>query len=67
MIMYLIKKEFTMATRKGSHATLRRDRVSVTIPAGNGRLKIGLFLGVLSRAGIDRQEFVDDYNDGIVK
>ncbi len=61
MIRYLIRKEFTTTSRKGSHVTLRRDHVPVTVPAGNGKLKVGLLLGVLDKAGIDRKEFVDDH------
>lgn len=67
MIKYLIKKEFSIATRKGSHVTLRSDHASVTIPAGNDRLKIGLLLGVLDKTGIDREDFLNDYNDGMLK
>ena len=67
MIKYLIKQNFTIATRKGSHVTLRRDYLSVTIPARNSRLKIGLLLGVLNKADINKEKFMDDWNHGIVK
>ncbi len=67
MIKYLIRKEFTITSRKGSHVTLRRDHVPVTVPAGNNKLKIGLLLGVLDKAGIGREEFVEDHSSGIAK
>lgn len=67
MIKYLIKKEFSISTRKGSHVTLRCNRIPVTIPAGNKKLKIGLFLGVLNKAKISKEEFISDFNNGLVK
>ena len=67
LIKYLIKKEFSISTRKGSHVTLRRDYISVTIPAGNNKLKIGLLLGVLNKAEINKEKFVNDCNNGLVK
>ena len=61
MIKYLIKKEFSISTRKGSHVTLRHDHIPVTVPAGNNKLKTGLLLGVLNKAGISKEEFVNDF------
>ena len=67
MIKYLIKKEFSISTRKGSHVTLRYDHIPVTVPAGNNKLKIGLLLGVLNKAGISKEDFVNDFNSGFIK
>jgi len=66
-IKYLIKNDFVIATRKGSHITLRHDHISVTIPAGNNILKIGLLRGVLNKAEIHKEKFVNDYMNGLVK
>ena len=67
LIKYLIQNGFAISTRKGSHITLRNDHISVTVPAGNNRLKIGLLLGVLNKAEIHKEKFVGDYAGGLVK
>ena len=67
MIKYLIKKEFSISTRKGSHVTLRCNNIFTTVPAGNRILKIGLLLQILADASIERKEFEKDYNNGFVK
>ena len=67
MVKYLIKKGFSVSSRKGSHVTLRCDHISITIPAKTKRLKIGLQLGVLNKAEIHKDVFVSDYNKGLVK
>jgi len=68
MISYLIKKGFVITSRKGSHATLRKDNNKfTTIPVGNIKLKPGLTLGILGDIGITKKEFVNDYQQGIIK
>ena len=67
MIRYLIKKGFSIKSRKGSHATLRRDNAFTTIPARNNMLKTGLLLGILGDIMMNREEFVNDYDNGLVK
>ena len=67
LIKYLVRNGFAISTRKGSHVTLRHDHVSVTVPAGNARLKIGLLLGVLGKAGICKEKLVDDFMEGLVR
>lgn len=67
MIKYLIKKEFTISTRKGSHVTLRHNNIFTTVPAGNKILKIGLLLQILTDANIERKEYEADYNNGYIK
>ncbi len=42
MIRYLIRKEFTITNRKGSHVTLRRDHVPVTDHGQNIENKIAI-------------------------
>ncbi len=67
MIKYLTRKGFSITSRKGSHVTLRKNNTFTTVPAGNNILKIGLLLGILGDAMINREEFVNDYNIGFVK
>ena len=67
MIKYLIKKNFVVSARKGSHVTLRCNRIPITIPAGNNKLKIGLLLAVLYKAEISKKQFVNDFNKELVK
>ena len=67
MIKYVTKKGFTILRQKGSHIRLRKDKISTTIPAGNNILKIGTLLAILHDCEITRDEFVMDYNNGLVK
>ena len=67
MANYLIRKEFVIIRRKGSHATLRKDNKIVTIPIHNTKLKPGLTLGILGDVEISKEEFVNDFNSGLVK
>ena len=67
MIKYLIKREFSITSRKGSHVTLRQKNAFTTVPAGNKILKIGLQLQILTDASIGRNEFEKDYDNGLVK
>ncbi len=65
MIRYLVKKRFTILRQRGSHVRLRKDSMFVTVPAGNSRLKTGTLLGLLGEIGIDRDEFIQDYENGL--
>ena len=67
MIKYLTKKEFFVINRKGSHVSLTNKNRFTTVPAGNTRLKIGTLLAILQDSMITREEFVKDYNIGLVK
>ncbi len=67
MIKYVTKKGFIILRQKGSHVRLRKDSIFITIPAGNNTLKIGTLLGLLGEMLIDRDEFIRDYNNGLVK
>jgi len=67
MIKYLTQKGFSITHRKGSHVTLRKNNTFTTVPAGNNTLKTGLLLGILGDVMISREEFVNDYNVGLVK
>ncbi len=47
--------------------TLRNeDRVTV-VPAGNKKLRIRTQFSILLYAGIDKEEFIDDYEHDLVK
>ncbi len=67
MIKYLIKNGYVVTHRKGSHVTLRNNELFTTIPAKNHKLGIGLLLKILSNITISREEFIEDYDSGIIK
>lgn len=67
MIKYLDKKGFAVTRRKGSHATLSSQHTILTVPAGTSKLKIGLLMGLLRTARIEKEEFVSDHNKGLTK
>ena len=67
LIRYLIRKGFSTKSQRGSHIKLKRDDVTVIIPAGNKRIKPGLLLKILRTAEISRDEFIADHDGGIVK
>ena len=67
MIKYLTKRGFFISHRKRSHVSLTNQNIFTTIPAGNNRLKIETLLAILQDSMITREEFVKDYNIGLVK
>ena len=70
LIKYLInKKEFRISHRKGSHVSLRNDstRRFTSVPSKNDELGIGLIGQILDDCGITREEFIHDYQKGLVK
>ncbi len=62
MIKYLIKKEFSVTGRTGSHTKLRHNNLVAIVPAGNKIIKPGLLLGILADINMTREEFMSDYN-----
>ncbi len=67
LIKYLQKKGFVATRRKGSHLTLRKKNIFTTVPAGNKILGIGIQHGILSDVDITREEFINDYENGLIK
>ena len=67
MIKYLLKKEFIIISRTGSHVTLKKNHVYTSVPAGNKILKIGLQLGIQGDAMIGRDEFITDHDRKITR
>ena len=67
MIRYLIRKEFVIISRTGSHVVLKKNQTYTSVPAGNKTMKIGLQLGILRDVMISREEFIDDYKNKIIK
>lgn len=67
MSRYLQKKGFAITQRKGSHMTLRNEDLVTVVPAGNKKLKIRTQFSILLYAGICKEEFIDDYERGLVK
>ncbi len=53
--------------QRGSHVRLRREDMFTTIGVGNNPLKIGTLMGVLNDIRIDRDEFIRDHSNGLVK
>lgn len=66
LIRYMIRKGFTTKSQNGSHVKLKRQSITLIIPAGNKRMRPGLLLQILRTAEIDRNEFILDYNKGRV-
>jgi predicted RNA binding protein YcfA (HicA-like mRNA interferase family) len=68
MIKHLVnKKGFTKTAQKGSHASLRSSNRWTTVPAKNEELGPGLLLTLLDDVGISRDEFIDDWQNGLIK
>ena len=67
MTRYLQRKGFSIIHRRGSHVTLQNDSVITVVPIGNTVIPIGTLHAILSYADISRDEFMDDYNNGLVK
>lgn len=67
MIRYLQRKGFAVTRRKGSHLTLRKESNFTTVPAGNKILGTGIQHSILSDVDIAREEFANDYENGLIK
>ncbi|MCE2498488.1 MAG: type II toxin-antitoxin system HicA family toxin [Nitrosopumilaceae archaeon] len=67
MARYLQRKGFVITQRKGSHMTLRDGGLVTVVPAGNKKLRIKAQFSILLYAGIDKEEFIDDYEHDLVK
>ena len=68
MIKYLVnKKGFTKTAQKGSHVSLRSKDRWTTVPAKNEALGPGLILTILDDADMDRDAFIRDWQNGIIK
>ncbi|MGI0009582.1 MAG: type II toxin-antitoxin system HicA family toxin [Nitrosopumilaceae archaeon] len=68
MIKYLVnKKGFTKTAQKGSHVSLRSNDRWTTVPAKNEALGPGLILTILDDAGIGRDDFIHDWQNGLIK
>ena len=67
MVRYLQRKGFAITQRKGSHTTLKNSDTITIVPLGNKTLPIGTQHKILSYAGISREEFVYDYNNGMAR
>ncbi len=66
MTKYLQSKGFAITKRRGSHVTLRYKNIFTVIPLGSKRLKIRTQFSILLYAGISKEEFVNDYDSGLV-
>ncbi|QLH08590.1 type II toxin-antitoxin system HicA family toxin [Candidatus Nitrosotenuis sp. DW1] len=70
LIKYLVnKKGFQVSHRKGSHVSLQHDtkHTFTSIPSKNDDLGTGLMLQILDDCGITREEFISDYQSGLLK
>ena len=70
MIKYLVnKKGFRKSHQKGSHVSLRNDDTNrfTSVPAKNEELGTGLTKQILDDCGITRDEFMHDYQNGLIK
>jgi len=67
MIKYLTKKGFVQTRQKGRHVSMRSQEQWTTIPAGNHDLGIGLILTILKDVNISRDEFISDWEQGLIK
>jgi predicted RNA binding protein YcfA (HicA-like mRNA interferase family) len=68
-IKYLVnKKGFRVSHRKGSHVSLHDAGHKFTsVPSKNDELGTGLLLQILDDCGITRDEFIQDYQNGLLK
>jgi predicted RNA binding protein YcfA (HicA-like mRNA interferase family) len=61
MVRYLERKGFFMARQRGSHVLMKSpDGHRVTVPL-HPELGRGTLLAILSEAGIERKEFVEEW------
>ena len=70
MIKYLTnKKGFRISHQKGRHVSLRNDntRRFTSVPSKNEELGTGLTKQILDDCGINRDEFTQDYHNGLIK
>ena len=70
IIKYLVnKKGFQISHQKGSHVSLHNDDSNrfTSIPAKNDELGTGLTKQILDDCGITRNEFIVDYQNGLIK
>jgi len=70
MIKYLVnKKGFRKSHQKGSHVSLHDDNTNrfTSVPAKNEELGTGLTKQILDDCGITRDEFMHDYQNGLIK
>jgi len=70
LIKYLAnKKGFQVSHRKGSHASLHNENQHkfTSVPSKNDILGTGLLLQILEDCGISREEFISDYQNGLLK
>ena len=70
MIKYLVnKKGFRKSHQKGSHVSLRNERMGrfTSVPSKNDELGTGLTKQILDDCGITREEFTLDYQNGLIK
>lgn len=70
LIKYLVnKKGFQISHRKGSHVSLHNENKHkfTSVPSNNDDLGTGLMLQILSDCGINREEFISDYQSGLLK
>jgi predicted RNA binding protein YcfA (HicA-like mRNA interferase family) len=70
LIKYLVnKKGFQVSHRKGSHVSLHNESTHkfTSVPSKNDDLGTGLMLQILDDCGIARDEFVSDYQNGLLK
>ena len=70
LIKYLVnKKGFQVSHRKGSHVSLQHDKKHkfTSVPSKSDDLGTGLMLQILDDCGITREEFISDYQNGLLK
>ena len=70
MIKYLTnKKGFRISHQKGRHVSLRNDNTHrfTSVPSKNEELGTGLTKQILDDCGINRDEFTQDYQNGLIK
>lgn len=61
LIKYLSKKGFVFSRQRGSHVVLKKSNdIRVTVPL-HPELDRGTLLGILEQAGIDRDEFIQEW------
>jgi predicted RNA binding protein YcfA (HicA-like mRNA interferase family) len=70
LIKYLVnKKGFQISHRKGSHVSLQHNNKHkfTSIPSKSDELGTGLMLQILDDCGITREEFISDYQNGLLR
>ena len=71
LIKYLVnKKGFQISHQKGSHVSLHGggDRNKFTsVPSKNEELGVGLIQQILDDCEITRDDFITDYQNGLIK